>query len=174
MVEEKVFETISPLVETLGVELIEVEYKGGVLKVIVDAEGGVSADQLTQVTRLTYSVIEQQEIIRSKYNLEVSSPGVERSLKTLDHFERAIGLQITVRLLTDTPPHRLEGKLIAVVDDVISLEVTEADDLKTSKTFEIPFADISKARTVFDWRAALGQKSKPKKSKKKKRSGSGR
>lgn len=160
MIEEQVLELLGPTVASVGAELVDVEWNNGNLKLTVDAEGGISTKTLTKVTRLVSPIIEQQQVIKSEFGLEVSSPGLERSLKKPDHFVRAVGSEITVKLAIKEPPHRLQGTLVSADDNGIVLEAAEVDGkkLKETQTHNVEHSNIFKAKTVFDWKAALSKK----------------
>src|SRR5688572_26160369 len=103
-VEERVDELLSPVVATLDVELVDVELAGGILRLTVDRpdrrdrEDGVTTDQLAKVNRLVGPLLDQHDPIPGRYTLEVSSPGLERSLKRPDHYRRAVGEVVVVKL----------------------------------------------------------------------------
>ena len=88
---------VVPILTDLGCELYDLDLAGGVLKVTLDKTGGVDIDSIALATRLISRELDHVDPIQSRYTLEVSSPGVERSLRTPDHFRRAIGATIAVR-----------------------------------------------------------------------------
>ena len=143
---DRVIGLVEPICDDLGVELVDVEHAGGVLRVTVDCEGGVDIDRISLITRELSRALDHDDPIPGRYTLEVSSPGLERPLRRPVHFERAAGQRIKVK----TKPHvegerRVEGTLVSVGDERI--EVT-ADD---GTTRSLQFDDIEKANTVFVW-----------------------
>lgn len=159
-VTDNVIDLLEPVVATLGVELVDVEFNGGLLRVTVDQDGGITTDVLAKVNRNISPILDQHDPIPGRYTLEVSSPGVERRLNTLAHYRRAIGENVIVKLFPGHEQRRIRGELIAVDDtasgadhDFVTVDAVETDgvDLAEVARFEIALADVSKARTVFDW-----------------------
>ncbi len=152
-VADTVSELLAPVVATLGVELIDVEWVGSSLRVVVDEGDGITTDRLAEVNRLISPILDQHDPIPGRYTLEVSSPGVERKLSRPDHFVRAIGENVVVKMHPGIEPRRVKGALEAFDDDRVSVAAIEIDgvDLPAPETHVIELADIAKARTVFDW-----------------------
>ena len=94
---EEVFELLEPVVTTAGAELFDVEWSGTVLRVLVDAEEGIEVDALAKINRLVSPILDEDDPIPGAYTLEVSSPGVERQLRRVEHYEGALGEVVTVR-----------------------------------------------------------------------------
>ncbi len=152
-IEENLSELLGPVVSNLGVDLVDVEYLGSVLRVVVDQEGGVTTDTLAKINRLISPMLDEQDPIASRYTLEVSSPGVERKLKTVDHFRRSIGEIVTIKLVPTSDTRRVKGKLVDVTDSELTLAVIDIDgvELDEPQTRNIHHGDVLKARTVFNW-----------------------
>ncbi len=87
----------APLCERIGVELVDVEYEGGVLRLVIDHPDGVGMDAIAGVTREVSRALDHEDPIPGTFTLEVTSPGLERSLKRPVHFERAIGCEVAVK-----------------------------------------------------------------------------
>ena len=143
---ERVIRLVEPICDDLGVEVVDVEHAGGILRVTVDRDGGVDIDSISLITRELSRALDHEDPVPGRYTLEVSSPGLERPLRRPAHFQRAAGQRIKVK----TKPHiegerRLEGVLATVGDE--GIEVV-ADD---GTTRSLPFDDIEKANTVFVW-----------------------
>ncbi len=171
----RVFDLLAPIVATAGVELLDVEWTGGTLRVVLDHEDGVNTDSLTTVNRLISPILDQHDPVPGRYTLEVSSPGVERPLRRLEHFRRAIGEEIVVKTIATVEPRRVKGELQSVADSSLTIDVTEVDgvDLTEAEPRVLALADVSTARTVFDWGPTpkLGGKNPGPKSAKKKQAG---
>lgn len=152
-VETVVHDLLDGVVDSAGVELLDVEFAGGSLRVTVDAEGGVTTEQLAQVNRLVSPILDQHDPIPGRYTLEVSSPGLERPLRTPTHFARAVGEQVVVKRVADAEPRRLRGTLTAADDGVLSLRVVEIDgvDLDEPADHQVEVVTVASARTVFEW-----------------------
>ncbi len=155
-VEDRVQDLLEPIVATVGVELVDVEFNGGTLRVTVDRDDGITTESLAEVNRLVSPVLDQHDPIPGRYTLEVSSPGLERPLKTLSHYQRAEGEEIIVKLVPSAEQRRLKGRLLSIDaegDTTLALEVTEVDgvDLPESERRQVAVVDVASARTVFDW-----------------------
>ena len=85
------FAALRPVVTAADLELVDVELRSGVLLVTVDRPGGVDLQALTDANRVVSEVLDELDPIPGRYSLEVSSPGVERTLRTPDHFAKAGG-----------------------------------------------------------------------------------
>ncbi|NCZ69726.1 MAG: ribosome maturation factor RimP, partial [Actinobacteria bacterium] len=99
---ERVRVLVLPILDDLGLELYDLEYAGGMVKVTIDtppgSPGGIDVDQLARATRLISRDLDHADPIPGQYTLEVSSPGLERNLRLPRHFQREIGKQVAVRL----------------------------------------------------------------------------
>ncbi len=154
--EERVSEALVPVIQAMGAQLYEVEWNGGLLKLTVDVEGGASTDKLAEVHRLVYPLVEQQNLVGSNFSLEVTSPGLERQLTTLVQFEMSVGKNVSIR--KSTKPHHIMGELVSVDNISASFNLLEVNDKPVDEELiEIPIEDISKAKTVFDWKSALSE-----------------
>lgn len=157
-VEERVLELLAPVVATVGVELIDVEHNGGTLRVTVDEESGITSERLAEVNRLISPLLDQHDPIAGRYTLEVSSPGLERPLRTADHYRRAVSETIIVKLNPDQETRRLRGTLVSVDDNDddgfdLVIDVTEVDgvELDEDERRQVDPSNVSSARTVFAW-----------------------
>lgn len=152
-VADRVYALLGPVVATAGVELLDVEWTGGTLRVVLDHEDGVTTDSLTTVNRLISPILDQHDPVPGRYTLEVSSPGVERPLRRLEHYHRAVGESIVAKMVPGSDPRRVKGLLRSVGDTGIELDVTEVDGvgLAQPESMSIDLAEITSARTVFDW-----------------------
>ncbi|NOZ54235.1 MAG: ribosome maturation factor RimP [Gammaproteobacteria bacterium] len=93
---------IQPVANALGYELLGVEYhaqgRHSLLRLYIDSENGITADDCARVSHQVSGLLEVEDVIRGDYNLEVSSPGLDRPLFTLEHFERFVGRNAKVHL----------------------------------------------------------------------------
>jgi len=99
---DKVVALISPVIEDMGYELLGVEYvasgKHSILRLYIDSERGIGVDDCEAVSRQVSAIMDVEDPISGQYNLEVSSPGIERPLFTLAHYQRFLGNDISLRL----------------------------------------------------------------------------
>ncbi|MGA9276404.1 ribosome maturation factor RimP [Ilumatobacter sp.] len=156
---DRVRELVAPIASDLGLDLYDVERRSKVLRITIDtpagSEGGISLDTLSLATRLISRELDHEDPISSAYTLEVTSPGLERPLRTPEHFQREVGKDITVRLaghgVTEGEDRRVDGKLVAA--DEVTATVLTASGVER----RIEIAAVDKARTIFEW----GPKPKP-------------
>ena len=140
---------LEPPIEALGFELVEIEIaregRGGVLRVFIDRRAedpaaGVTVDDCARVSHAVSEVLEIHDPIRGHYTLEVSSPGVDRILRTHAHFERFVGARIFAELkLPMDGRRRFIGLLKSASSDTIVVEVD-------GKAYGLPLDRIQKAR----------------------------
>ncbi len=176
MTDTPVIQRVRTIVESIAsdleLDLYDLEQRGSTLRVTIDtppgSDAGVDLNQIALATRLISREMDHQDPIPGKYTLEVTSPGVERTLRLPSHFQREIGKTVNVRLAdVNAEQRRLEGVLVAAGDTTATLRIGEGDHI-VEQVIEI--ASIDRARTVFVW----GPQPKPGgkgTSKKKKKSG---
>ena len=135
---------VLPVLDELGLELVEVQYRreqhGWVLRLTIDKQDGVSLDDCTAVSREVSQLLDIEDFIDQSYNLEVSSPGLDRPLKSMADFQRFIGR--SARIKTAEPiggEHVFIGRINQTEDESIVLEVGR-------KEVTIPFSQVVKAR----------------------------
>jgi len=133
-----------PVLEERGLELIEVQYRreqsGWVLRLIIDKQEGVSLDDCTAVSREISQLLDIEDFIDQTYNLEVSSPGLDRPLKNMADFQRFIGRKAKIKTIAPIDgEHVFIGKILQATGETIILAVG-------SRELEIPFAQVAKAR----------------------------
>ena len=118
-----------------------------VVRVFVDAEGGVDLDTVAEVSEELSRGLDLHDPIPGRYTLEVSSPGLERNLSRPEHYRLSEGQRVVIktntRLVGDS--HRLEGTILAADADGVRLKRSE-------EVVEVPYDEIKSARTVFEWR----------------------
>ncbi len=135
-----------PVVTGLGYELWGVEYlsqgRHSVLRVFIDAENGIEVDDCAAVSRQLSSVLDVEDPIAGEYNLEVSSPGMDRPLFKLEQYQLFAGHQVQIRLRAPFEGRRnFSGLLKGVEGDEIVVEVDNAEYL-------LPIDSIDKANIV--------------------------
>lgn len=155
-VADRVHALLAPVIATLDVELVDVQWAGGVLRLAIersDSDEGVTTDTLAQINRLVSPLLDQHDPVPGRYTLEVSSPGVERPLRRLAQFTRAIGETVIVKTVPGYEHRRFRGLLRSVEDGRLTIDAVEIDgvDLVEQVTEEIALVDVSSARTHFDW-----------------------
>ena len=144
--EQKLQELLQGSVEDLGCELwgIECQRVGRYLTVrlFIDKEGGVNVEDCADVSRQVSAVLDVEDPIADKYNLEVSSPGLDRPLFTLAKYARYVGQDIVVHLRIPVEDRRKwQGELAKIENDMITLIVDKQEQV-------LAFGNIQKANVV--------------------------
>ena len=154
MTHEELSGLLAPAIADLGLELVGIEFSpnthGSLLRVYIDeSERGVNIDDCERASREISALLDVNDLVAGRYTLEVSSPGLERPLFTLEHFARFIGhiARINVNLPLDAR-RRFQGPIKAVEGDRVVIEQDGA-------LVAIAHANIGRARLVPDY-AALG------------------
>ncbi len=158
-------ELLAPTVHSLGLELLGIEFSpslgNALLRLYIDApERLVTIEDCEAVSREVSASLDVNDPIASQYTLEVSSPGIDRPIFTLEQFAKQIGQQVKISLsLPQEGRRRLQGFISAVADGSISLHCD-------GKEFVVAFNNVDKARVVPDY-LALGLDATPKGGRKK-------
>ncbi len=144
---------VKPVVEQAGYELVELTYggQGGrrSLRVAVDGDEGLDLDSLAALSEAIARRLDLEDFGDGRYELEVSSPGIERPLRTPAQFGRAVGSRVKIKTAGALDGVQIHEGVIIASDDVA---VTIAVD---GGTRIIEYAAIDAARTVADWDAEL-------------------
>jgi ribosome maturation factor RimP len=143
---QRVEPLVTPVVAAAGLELYDLELAGGVLRVLVDREGGADIDAVAAVARALSHALDEHDPIDGRYTLEVSTPGLERPLRTAAHFRGALGAEVKVKTRPGVEgDRRVDGTVTEVDDDGVT--ITDA----AGNTRTLRYDDIERARTVFVW-----------------------
>jgi ribosome maturation factor RimP len=142
---------ILPTLSFLGYELYDLAVAGTggntTLRVRIDRPEGVTLADCERVSKSLSALLDQADPFPTHYELEVSSPGAERPLRNLEEYRRFIGRRANVRYRIGDSEQVAEGRLTAVSDDMIELQLGEGKHLRT---VAIPLADIVSARLAID------------------------
>jgi len=139
---------LSPVLEARGLDLVDVEVHGAELTVFVDRDGGVGLDELGDATRDVSAALDALDPMPGRYTLSLSSPGLERRLRTPAHFVKAVGETVTLRVNAGTADvRRISGTLTASDDAGCTLRGPEVPGGEQ----HIAYDQIERARTVFEW-----------------------
>ena len=143
---ELVRELVEPLLASTDLELIDVEIQGPILRLSLDRPGGIDLEAIAGISRVITAALDESDPMPDSYQLEISSPGLERPLRTPEHFSRFIGSKISVRTLPGTPgERRLTGLLTGADSFGVDL------DAEGSGPTRVGYDQIERARTVFEW-----------------------
>ena len=142
---------LRPVVEGAGLELVEAaftrESRRRILRVTVDrdAPGGVDLDTIAEVSGRISRRLDLEDVVSGRYDLEVSSPGVERPLRRPQEFRRHTGEKVKVRSVEPVDGSRTHTGVLDQADDEGIVVRTEAGERR------IRYEDVASARTVFEW-----------------------
>lgn len=149
---------VAPIVADLKLDLYDLEMRSGTLRITLDSppgsEGGISLDRLALASRLISKELDAADPMPGRYTLEVTSPGLERSLRTPAHFQRELGKTIAVRLRdVVNDERRLTGELVEAGATTMSMRLTEPP-AAAGQLRSVAYEQIDRARTVFVWSPA--------------------
>ena len=144
MLRDQLGELLGPVVASLGYELWELEYApragGGLLRLYIDSPDGITLEDCERVSRTVSDTLDEADPIPGHYTLEVSSPGLDRVLRTRAHFLRYTGERIKLEMMQPIAGRkRFAGRLSQVGDSEITLEFEDG-------SVNLPIEDIHKAR----------------------------
>jgi ribosome maturation factor RimP len=144
MLRDELGDLLGPVVAGLGYELWETEYLpragGGLLRLYIDSPAGITVDDCERVSRAVSDTLDAADPIAARYTLEVSSPGLDRVLRTRAHFERFAGERVRLEMMQPIDGRkRFVGRLAQVGEGEV---VLEAEGGKVT----LPIEDIHRAR----------------------------
>ena len=152
MLRDQLRELLAPVVAGLGYQLWELEYTprsgGGLLRLYIDtaadSPGGIGLDDCERVSRVVSETLDAADPIPGQYTLEVSSPGLDRVLRTREHFERFAGERVRLEMMQPVEGRkRFSGRLLGVGTSDITLELENG-------RISLPIDDIHRARLAPD------------------------
>ncbi len=139
--------TLENLVKECGVTLYDTELvtenDHKIYRIYITSEEPVTLDKCTEVTKIISPILDLEPPVSGEYFLEVSSPGIDRQLKNIDHFKHSIGDLVKIKLSDGS---KLKAKILGVEDNTVTLY-----DKGTKEEKKIPFSEITKAKTYFEW-----------------------
>ncbi len=142
----QMWDLLEPVVTGMGYELVEIEYnpstRHGVLRLYIDHEDGIQLDDCTEVSHQVSALLDVEDLIQGHYNLEVSSPGLDRPLTSIKDYQRFTGEIVKIKTGMAIDGRRnFKGRLCGVEGDEINIECD-------GQQFYLPLASIEKARLV--------------------------
>jgi len=146
LLRDRLIELLEPVVNSLGYEVILLEYSpregSGLLRLFIDSPDGIQIADCEKVSREVAGVLDVEDVIRQAYQLEVSSPGLDRPLVKPAHFERFKGDIAKIQLLAPIAGRRrFQGAIVSASEDEVTIDTPEG-------VVTLPLADIEKARLV--------------------------
>ncbi len=155
-VTQRIWELSEPVALAAGLELVDVQYRPEagrlVLRLLIDRpEGRVTLDELARLSRELGDVLDAHDVVPGRYQLECSSPGLNRPLVREPHFVRAVGQKVTIRAREPIAGRRqFHGVLAAVANGEVTVEDPDAG------TVSVALAAIEKANVEFDFPRPAG------------------
>mgnify|MGYP000615933431 FL=1 len=144
--ELRLTEMLEPAVEALGFELLGVEFvragNHSTLRIYIDHEDGITVDNCADVSNQVGAILDVEDPIATEYSLEVSSPGMDRPLFKLAHYEAILNETVNVRLNVPQDGRRnFKGTLVGIEGDMINVEVD-------NQVFSLLIDNVAKANLV--------------------------
>ncbi len=168
----RISEIVTPIVSDLGLDLYDLEFVSGIVRIVVDTKSGVvgengrpagvDLEKIGLLTRLVSREFDHSEPVPGRYTLEVTSPGLERNLRTPHHFVREVNKVVSVRLtapLEATGERRVHGVLVSA--DNKQIVVRKEDGVEVA----IDYLAVDRAKTVFEWKPTSKQEARHSKKK---------
>lgn len=148
-IESKVEKLLEEIITNLGYELYDVKYekegKDYYLRIIIDKPEGIDINDCETVNNAINDILDEADYIKEQYFLEVSSPGLERTLRKEKHFQKQIGNEISVKLYKAIDKQK---EIIGTLEEYNENEITIKVN---SETIKIDLKNIAIAKTIFNW-----------------------
>lgn len=146
MENNELYNALETAIKGCGVDVYDIEKlrenENYILRVSITSPDGVNLDKCAQVSNVISPILDIYEPMSSKYNLEVSSPGIERKLKNPKQFKASIGELVEIK---DFEKNKVKGKLVSANDESITIELEDGEN----KSYN--YSDVSQAKTYFQW-----------------------
>lgn len=138
-------ESIEMTVNSCGAQLYDIvttkENDKNIYRIYITSKDGVSLDKCAEISRLISPILDVEEPMQGNYYLEVSSPGIERKLKKIEHFKASVGEKIKVK---DIATEVYKGELLSADDENIVIKTELGDET-------VSYDSILSAATYFEW-----------------------
>lgn len=150
---DRINETVSPILWTLGLELIDVVCVGqgsrSVVRVFIDKAGGVTLEDCERAHKALGPALDVADPFPHAYTLEVSSPGLDRPFKRIQDYRRAVGKRVSIKLRAPIDGQwRVAGRLADVGDEAVRVAVSQPPP---ERTIDIAMGSIAEAKLVVEW-----------------------
>lgn len=144
----RVRELVAPVISDAGAQIYDIEFNRGILRITVDRDGGVDIGTIGSITRTISHLLDESDPIAGAFTLEVSSPGLERTLRTPEHFRGAVGQSVNIKTRSGVEGDRRVTGVLSGADDS---GITVQPPAPAAEARTLAYIDIERARTVFDW-----------------------
>ena len=147
-IEEKVNSLLKEKINSLGYDLYDVEYvkegKDYFLRIYIDKETGIDLNDCEKVSNEINEMLDESDIVKEQYFLEVSSPGIERILRKDEHLKANLGKQVEIKLFKPIEKQKqFIGELEGFTENTV--------DIKIEETISIDRKNIAQIKTIYDW-----------------------
>ncbi len=156
-VAEQIEALVGPILVDLGFELVDIVYqreeRGWVLRFLLDKDGGINLDECAAASREISSILDVEEIIATEYNLEVSSPGIERPLKKAKDFARFAGQAVKIKTVVAIDPEnkgRKRKTFVGTLDGFADGQVILTLKEKSAVQIRIDLEQVDRANLEFE------------------------
>lgn len=150
-IEEKIEELVTKPITDLGYRVYDVMYvkegKDNFLRIFIDNDKGISLDDCEKVNDAITDMLDEADLIKDQYFLEISSPGVERNIRKDKHFEESIGKEVNIKLFKplDNKEKEITGILKGFDKETVKIETDKNEEIT------IPRNNISSIKWAFKW-----------------------
>ena len=148
-IEEKIEALVEPIILKLEYNLYDVEYikegKDYFLRIYIDSDSGISLEDCEKVSNAINDVLDSANLIEEQYFLEISSPGIERTIRKDKQLAQNIGKELSIKFFkTNNGKKQMQGTLEKFDEENIYINLE-------NKILDIPKKDIAQIRTVYEW-----------------------
>lgn len=150
-IEEKIEELVTKPITDLGYRVYDVMYvkegKDNFLRIFIDNDKGISIDDCEKVNDAITDMLDEADLIKDQYFLEISSPGVERNIRKDKHFEESIGKEVNIKLFKplENKEKEITGILKGFDKETVKIETDKNEEIT------IPRNNISSIKWAFKW-----------------------
>jgi len=148
-IEDKVFDLINEPIQSLNLSIYDIEYvkegSGWFLRIYIDKDGTIDINDCENVSRLIDPMLDEADIIKSAYCLEVSSPGIERNLRKPEHFEKYIDSEVEVALFKPYQKQKILNGVLKYGDNEKVIINIENEEITLNRK------DVSKVKLIYNF-----------------------
>lgn len=150
---ERLRDLLEPLVSEVGLELVDIEHHSRLLRITLDRVGGIDLEAITAASEQISALLDLHDAVPGgRYTLEVTSPGLERPLRTPEQFGRHVGSIVSVKTNPGVEgERRFQGVLTAADAEGFTIAVQPARPGDPATERRVTYEQIERARTVFEW-----------------------
>ena len=139
---------VAPVIEGLGLELVDLELLGSgsrtLVRIFIDEKGGVDLGRCTEASRAISDMLDRKDPIAGRYTLQVSSPGIDRPLRTERDFNRNAGRNVVITMEDKGVRQKIDGRIIDAAHGMVELEAA-------GRISRIPLDKILKAKLTIEF-----------------------